>query len=85
MEMDIDNFDNYNDVRGRYHSLSNVSSRSTSVISKASSIPYHKKMVINNDLPNEEFMEPVDSSQLSYNSNDQERNHISMVTNTIFS
>ena len=42
-------------------------------------------MVINNDLSNEEFMEPVDSSQLSYNSNDQERNHISMVTNTIFS
>ena len=42
-------------------------------------------MVINNDLSNEEFMEPVDSSQLSYNSNDQERNDISMVTNTIFS
>jgi len=83
--MDIDNFDNYNDVRGRYHFFSNVSSRSTSVISKASSIPYYKKMVINNDFSNEEFMKPVDSSQLSYNSNDQERNHISMVTNTIFS
>ena len=62
MNMDIDNVNNYNNIRGRSHFLSNVLSRSTSVISKASSILYYKKMVINNDLPNEEFVELIDNS-----------------------
>jgi len=67
MDIDKDNkVDNYDDVRGRSPSSSNVSSRSASVVSKASSIPYHERMVINNDAPDEEFREPIDSSQLSY-------------------
>jgi len=69
MEIDIDNVNNYDDVRRKSHSLSNVSSRSVSIILKASSRPYHEKIVINNDLPNEEFVKPIDSSQLSYHGN----------------
>ena len=83
MNMNINNVNNYNNVRERSHSLSNTLSRSTYVISKASSILYHKKIVINNNLPNEEFVELINSSQLSYNSNGQERNYISMATNLI--
>ena len=83
MEIDIDNVNNYDDVRRKSHSLSNVSSRSVSIILKASSRPYHEKMVINNDFPNEEFVKPIDSSQLSYHGNGQRRNCVSMVTDPI--
>ena len=62
MEMDINNIDNYDDVRERSHSLSNISFRSMSIILKASSRLYHEKMVINNNLLDEKFVEPVNSS-----------------------
>ena len=62
IEMDINNIDNYDDVRGRSHSLSNISFRSMSIILKASSRLYHEKMVINNNLLDEKFVEPVNSS-----------------------
>ena len=80
MEIDINNVNNYDNIRGRSHSLSNISSRSVFVILKASSRPYHEKMVINNNLFNKEFVEPVGSFQLSYNSDGQERNCVSIVT-----
>ena len=62
MEMDINNIDNYDDVRERSHSLSNILFRSMSIILKASSRLYHEKMVINNNLLDEKFVEPVNSS-----------------------
>jgi len=83
MEMDVNNVNNFNDVRERSHSLSNASSRSTSIVSKASSIPYHERMTINNGLPNQEHVEPIDSSQLSYSSDGQERDYSSMVADLI--
>ena len=62
MEMDIDNVNNFNDIRGRFHALSNVSSKSASIVSRASLILYHERMTINNDLPNQEYVEPIGSS-----------------------
>ena len=40
-------------------------------------------MVINNNLSDEESKKPVDSSQLSYKDDSQERNSISMVTSLV--
>ena len=40
--------DNYDDVRGRTNSHSPNSSRNTSMISSASTIPYHERMENNN-------------------------------------
>ena len=56
--IDIDNFNN---IRERSASPSKMSSKSPSISSTTSSIPYHEKMEINNDLPDEKFTEPVDS------------------------
>ena len=56
--MDIDS----NIIRGRSVFPSSKSSRSTSIISKASSMLYHKRIEINNNLPDEEFVNPINSS-----------------------
>jgi len=81
--MDIDNVDNFDDVRRRSHSLNNISSRSVSLVSRASSRLYHEKIIINNNLPNEEIVEFIDRSQLSYSGDGQERNCVSMATDLI--
>ena len=60
---------NYDNIREKNTSLSNVSFRSASVSLSTFSIPYHERMVINNELPNQEYMEPIDNFQLLY-SND---------------
>ena len=83
LEMNIDSINNYDNVRERTHSPSNISTRSVSVVSQASSLLYHKRMVINNDLSNKEIVEPIDSSQLSYSSDGQGRNYDSEVTDSI--
>ena len=83
MVIDIDKVDNFDDVRGRSPSSSKIISGSASIFSSTSSILYYKRIVINNNLPDEEFKESIDSSQLSYKDNSQERNHISMVTNLV--
>ena len=83
MKIDINSVNNYNDVRERSHSFSNVSSRSASLVSRASSRPYYEKMIINNDLPDKEIVKPIDRSQLSYSGNCQERSCISMMTDPI--
>ena len=44
-----------------------------------SSIPYHHRMIINNDLPDQEHMELIDNSQLLYNSNSRNNNQDNMV------
>ena len=41
-------------------------------------------MLINNNLPDEEIMEPIDSSQLSYSGDGQGRNCNSITTNSVF-
>jgi len=63
------NVNNYDNVRERKSSLSNVSFRNISMFSNTSSIPYHKRMVINNKLPDQEHVEPIDNSQLLYSGN----------------
>jgi len=55
--MDVNKIDNFDNIRGRSSFFSKVFSRSTSVFSCASSILYHKRMVINSDLSDEEFKE----------------------------
>ena len=83
IEIDINNVDNFDDVGRRSHSLSNVSSRSVSLVSRASSRLYHEKIMINNNLSDKEIVESIDRSQLSYSDNGQERNCVSIVTNSI--
>jgi len=77
--------DQNNIIRERSTSPSNVSFRRNSISSRASSVPYHKKMEINNNLLDEEFTEPIDSSQLSYNDSNGQGNFMSKATdnNTI--
>ena len=57
MDMDID----CNIIRGRSTSSSKVSPRNSLVILNASSISYHKRMEINNNLPDEDSRDPIDS------------------------
>ena len=45
---------------------SKYSSREFSILSNASSIPYNRRMKINNDFPEEDDTNPVDSFHLSY-------------------
>ena len=71
--MNIDGFNSF--------SPSNVSFRSSSVLSKASSVPYFKRIEIKNDLPDKDIVEAINSSQLSYNNNNSEGNSVSRVTN----
>ena len=72
MEMDIDS----DSIRRRSTSSSKVSSRSASVTSNALSTPYHKRMEINNDLPDKDFRDPANSSQLSYKDGNEEGNSV---------
>ena len=65
MDMDIDS----DTIRGRSTSLSKTNSREASVLLNASTTPYHERMEINNNLPDEDVQGPIDSSQLSYNNN----------------
>jgi len=60
---------------------SSKSSRSTSIVLKASSMPYYKRMEINNDLPDEKFVNSIDSSQLSYKDDNRADNLVRKVTN----
>ena len=84
MEMDINKVDNCDDIR-RSPSSNKVSSRSISISSSISSIPYHERIVINNDLTDKEFKKPVDSSQLSYKSDSQGKSCVSMATDPTLS
>ena len=84
--MDIDfnkNVDNFDNVRGRSPSPSRVTSRSTSVISKTSSIPYHERMEIQDDFLEEEFRELIDSSQLLYDNQCQESYCVNIVIDLV--
>ncbi len=80
----IMNIDNYDDIRGRSTSPSKTSSRSPSISSTTSFIPYYKKIEINNNLLDKEFTEPVNSFQLLYNDNNRKDIPISEVTDNSF-
>jgi len=62
IDIDVNN----NIIKGRSASSSKFSSREPSTYSVISSIPYHERMEIQNNLLSEDFQEPVDSSQLFY-------------------
>ena len=79
--MDIDDIDFSANIRRRSHSSSRATTRSASLSSSAFFVPYHKRMKINNDLPDDNFKEPANSSQLSYKDNSQQENCVSKVTN----
>ena len=66
--MDINNIaiDNYNDIRERSPTPSKANSRSVSISLSISLEEYYHKMKCLNDLSDEEFREPIDSSQLFY-------------------
>ena len=72
--------DNFNNIRGILHSSSKASSRSTSISSSISSQSYHERIVINNNLSNKNLREPINSSQLSYKDNSEERGLVSKAT-----
>ena len=74
---------NFDSVRERSPSSSNVSFINTLVKLKASSISYHERMVIQNNLPDEEFSELINCSQLLYNNNCQETSCVNMAANPI--
>jgi len=76
MDMDI----NSNIIRGRSASSSKMNSRESSILSNASSSPYHEKMERNNNLPDEDVRDPVDSSQLSYEGNVEVGESVSTAT-----
>ena len=69
--MNIDNYrniDNYDKARKRTSlTSSKVSSRNVSVSSKTFSITYYERMEIQNKLPDEDFIEYINNSQLLYN------------------
>ena len=74
------NINNFNNIRERSNFPSKISSRSPLISSTTLSIPYYEKMEINNDLPDKEFTEPVNSSQLLYKNNSGEDIPISEAT-----
>ena len=62
IDIDNHNVNNYDNVKERKSPPSNVSSKSTSVFSSTSSIPYYKKIVINNKLSDQEHIKLIDNS-----------------------
>ena len=75
---------NYDDVRGRFLSPNSINSRSASVLSKASTISYYKRIEIQNDFPDEEFREHINSSQLLHDDKSQESHHINIAIDPVF-
>ena len=68
-------------LRGCLAISSKCSLREFLILSNTSSIPYHRRMEINNDLPEEDYTNPVDSSHLSYAGTAKVGNSVSMATN----
>ena len=53
---------NSNIIRERSNSPSSTSSKSASIVSKASSMLYHKRIKINNDFLDKEFVNLINNS-----------------------
>ena len=76
MEMDVD----CDSIRGRSTLSSKAGSRDSSISSSTLLVLYHQHMEMNNDHPEVESQEPIDSSQLSYEGNAETEHSVSMVT-----
>ena len=63
---------NTNIIRERFTSFSKVSLRKPSTYSTVSFTPYYQRMKIQNNFLDEDVQEPIDSSQLSYASNNEQ-------------
>ena len=68
MDMDI----NTNIIRESFTFSSKVSSRESSTYSTVSFTLYHQRMEIQNNFLDEDIQEPIDSSQLSYASDNKQ-------------
>jgi len=82
MAMDINdcNVDNYDDVREQTMSHNKANSRTVFISSSEVFKPYHAKMEQLNDLPDEEFRDPIDSSQLLYDNQREREIQVSRMT-----
>jgi len=69
-------------VKGRSNLSSKARSRSFSVFSSTSSISYYKYIEMDNNKPEEDIREPIDSSQLSYKDTTNKGESVSRVTVT---
>jgi len=69
MNVDKYSIDNYDNVRKRKSSPSNISS-----------VVYYDRIIINNDLFKQEQVEPIDNFQVLYSRKCQRNNQDSMVT-----
>ena len=65
MDIDID----CNCVRRKSASSSKIDLREALILSNALSTLYHERIEMNNNLPDEDIWDPIDSSQLFYNKN----------------
>ena len=72
--MDVEN---YKDIQRRPTSFNKSNSKSFFVSSIVSSILYHQKIEINNDLLDDDIIEPINSSQLLYDNNNRVSNPVS--------
>ena len=80
--IDINNVNNFDNVRERFSSFSKVSFRSISISSSTSSVLYYERIVTNNDLLDND-KEPIDSFQLSYKDSSQKRDYVSKVADFV--
>jgi len=80
--MDINdcNVDNYDDVREQTISCNKANSRIVSISSSEAFKPYHTKMEQLNDLSDEKFRDPIDSSQLLYDNQREREIQVSRMT-----
>ena len=77
IEINVDS----NSIRKRSTSFSKASLESALVTLNNLFTPYHERMEINNDFPNENLRDLVNSSQLLYKNSDKEGNSVRKATN----
>jgi len=71
-----------NNIRGRFSLSSKTNSRNLLISSGTSSKPYYKHMELNNNLPDIDIWEPINSSQLSYKDNIVDKKPVSKIANS---
>jgi len=62
MEIDINNINNFDNIREKFHFFSNISFRSVFLVSRVSLKLYYERIMINNDLSNKEYVESINRS-----------------------
>jgi len=73
---------NMNNIRGRFSLSSKTNSRNLLISSGTSSKPYYEHMELNNNLPDIDIWEPINSSQLSYKDNIVDKKPVSKIANS---